>query len=126
MKDTMQYVINLIVFVPITIALIILTIKLSNINIGRFSENKYVKVLEKSNLNKDTDIFILKIGDEGCVLVSSPSNTYKVKELTKEEIKAIEIKNKEIKESYKNVNIKLKDFKFKEIIDGRFSSNNDK
>ena len=126
MKDTMQYVINLIVFVPITIALIILTIKLSNINIGRFSENKYVKVLEKSNLNKDTDIFILKIGDEGCVLVSSPSNTYKVKELTKEEIKAIEIKNKEIKESYKNVKIKLKDFKFKEIIDGRFSSNNDK
>lgn len=126
MKDTMQYVINLIVFVPITIALIILTIKLSNINIGRFSENKYVKVLEKSNLNKDTDIFILKIGDEGCVLVSSPSNTYKVKELTKEEIKAIEIKNEDIKESYKNVKIKLKDFKFKEIIDGRFSSNNDK
>lgn len=126
MKDTMQYIINLIVFVPITIALIILTIKLSNINIGRFSENKYVKVLEKSNLNKDTDIFILKIGDEGCVLVSSPSNTYKVKELTKEEIKAIEIKNEEIKESYKNVKIKLKDFKFKEIIDGRFSSNNDK
>lgn len=126
MKDTMQYVINLIVFVPITIALIIITIKLSNINIGRFSENKYVKVLEKSNLNKDTDIFILKIGDEGCVLVSSPSNTYKVKELTKEEIKAIEIKNEEIKESYKNVKIKLKDFKFKEIIDGRFSSNNDK
>lgn len=126
MKDTMQYVINLIVFVPITIALIIITIKLSNINIGRFSENKYVKVLEKSNLNKDTDIFILKIGDEGCVLVSSPSNTYKVKELTKEEIKAIEIKNEEIKESYKNVKIKLKDFKFKEIVDGRFSSNNDK
>lgn len=126
MKDTMQYVINLIVFVPITIALIILTIKLSNINIGRFSENKYVKVLEKSNLNKDTDIFILKIGDEGCVLVSSPSNTYKVKELTKEEIKAIEIKNEDIKESYKNVKIKLKDFKFKEIVDGRFSSNNDK
>lgn len=126
MKDTMQYIINLIVFVPITIALIIITIKLSNINIGRFSENKYVKVLEKSNLNKDTDIFILKIGDEGCVLVSSPSNTYKVKELTKEEIKAIEIKNEEIKESYKNVKIKLKDFKFKEIVDGRFSSNNDK
>ena len=87
----LQYIINLIVFIPIIIILIVVSIKLSKINSDNIDRNKYVKVLEKTNLSKDNSIFVIKIGDEGCVLTSSPSKIEKIKDLTKEDI--IEIEN---------------------------------
>jgi len=90
----LHYIINLIIFIPITIILIIASIKLTKFNSDNINKHKYVKVLERTNLNKDTSIFVL--GDEGCVLASSPSKTEKIKVLSKEEIAQIY----DMKESY--------------------------
>lgn len=92
----LHYIINLIIFIPITIILIIASIKLTKFNSDNINKHKYVKVLERTNLNKDTSIFVLEMGDEGCVLASSPSKTEKIRVLSKEEIAQIY----DMKESY--------------------------
>lgn len=105
MDNVLQYIINLIVFVPITIVLIVASIKLSKANFSNIGNNKYTKVLERTNLSKDTDVFVLKIGDEGCVLVSSPSKVEKIKELSKEEIENIQDLKQESKVDISTLNL---------------------
>lgn len=109
----LHYIINLIIFIPITIILIVASIKLSKINSDNINKHKYVKVLERTNLSKDTSIFVLEIGDEGCVVASSPSKIEKLKELNKEDIADIY----EMKESHgislENIDVeKFKVFNF--------------
>lgn len=125
MDNVLQYIINLIVFVPITIILIVVSIRLSKTNIGNIGLNKYTKVLERTTLSKDTDVFVLKIGDEGCVIVSSSSSIEKIKELSKEEISNIEGLKEESKVKLKTFNEKMnlvrKKSELKEKKDGKLS-----
>lgn len=90
MDNMLQYIINLLIFVPLIIILIVVSLRLSKASMSTIAGKKYTKVLEVTNLKKDIDVFVLKIGDEGCVLVSSPSRVDKIKDLTKEEINSIE------------------------------------
>lgn len=125
MDNVLQYIINLVVFVPITIILIVVSIRLSKTNIGNIGLNKYTKVLERTTLSKDTDVFVLKIGDEGCVIVSSSSSIEKIKELSKEEISNIEGLKEESKVKLKTFNEKMnlvrKKSELKEKKDGKLS-----
>lgn len=125
MDNVLQYIINLVVFVPITIILIVVSIRLSKTNIGNIGLNKYTKVLERTTLSKDTDVFVLKIGDEGCVIVSSSSSIEKIKELSKEEISNIEGSKEESKVKLKTFNEKMnlvrKKSELKEKKDGKLS-----
>ncbi|MCC3862856.1 flagellar biosynthetic protein FliO [Terrisporobacter petrolearius] len=127
MDNILKYIINLIVFVPFTIALIIITIRLSKSSINGIAKNKYIKVLERTNLNKDTELYVLKVGDEGCVIVSSPTKTDTIKELTSHQIEEIERKQEEVKiNNRNNMNLKLKDikkFRLKEIKNERNNTN---
>ncbi|WP_419725101.1 flagellar biosynthetic protein FliO [Terrisporobacter petrolearius] len=127
MDNILKYIINLIVFVPFTIALIIITIRLSKSSINGIAKNKYIKVLERTNLNKDTELYVLKVGDEGCVIVSSPTKTDTIKELTSHQIEEIERKQEEVKiNNRNNINLKLKDikkFRLKEIKNERNNTN---
>lgn len=127
MDNILKYIINLIVFVPFTIALIIITIRLSKSSINGIAKNKYIKVLERTNLNKDTELYVLKVGDEGCVIVSSSTKTDTIKKLTSHQIEEIERKQEEVKiNNRNNINLKLKDikkFRLKEIKNERNNTN---
>lgn len=127
MDNILKYIINLIVFVPFTIALIIITIRLSKSSINGIAKNKYIKVLERTNLNKDTELYVLKVGDEGCVIVSSSTKTDTIKELTSHQIEEIERKQEEVKiNNRNNIDLKLKDikkFRLKEIKNERNNTN---
>lgn len=101
MDNILEYLINLSIFVPLIIILIVVSIKLSKSNLGNIGMSKYIEVIERTNLNKDTYIFVLKLGDEGCVVMSSPSSTEKIKNLSKEEISNLEQKRKEMKKTNK-------------------------
>lgn len=116
MDNILKYIINLIVFVPFTIALIIITIRFSKINFSGVGINKYVKVLERTNLSKDTEIYVLKVGGEGCVIVSSSTKTDIIKELTKNQIEEIEKKQEDVKNKFnKTLNLEIiKSLKLKE------------
>ena len=107
----LHYIINLIIFIPITIILIVASIRLSKIKSDNINKHKYIKVLERTNLNKETSIFVLEMGDEGCVLASSPSKIEKLKELSKEEILEI-YEMKEI-QGISLENIDIDKFKFR-------------
>ena len=106
-----KYIVNLIIFVPITIFLIIASMKLTKINSDKINKHKYIKILERINLSKDVSILVLEIGDEGYVLALSPSKIDKLKTLSKEEI----FKIYEMKEHY-NANLsQININKFKNI-----------
>ncbi len=93
----LQYLINLSIFVPFIIILIVVSIKLSKPNFEGMGIYKYTQIIERTNLNKDTNVFVLKIGNEGCVLVSSSSQVEKIKDISKQEMQEIEYNKKEIK-----------------------------
>ena len=91
-----NYIVNLIIFLPIIIVLVIASMRLTKINSDKINTQTDIKILERINLSKDTSIFILEIGDEGYVLASSPSKIEKIKKLSKEDI----IQIHEMKASY--------------------------
>ena len=93
----LQYLINLSIFVPFIIILIVVSIKLSKPNFEGMGIYKYTQIIERTSLNKDTNVFVLKIGNEGCVLVLSPSQVEKIKDISKQEMQEIEYSKKEIK-----------------------------
>lgn len=88
-KTIIQYLINCIVFIPIGVLLMVISIKLSKKNINKINSDIYVQVIEKFNLNKDLSLYLIKTGSTGCVLIASAHNTEKIKELDEAEMNEI-------------------------------------
>ena len=110
--NLIEYLINLSVFIPIVLILIVVSIKLSKVNIETNKKNNYINILEKTNLNKDTSILVLKTGDEGFIIISSPSHTEKIKKLSKDEILLIENSKISMRRDLNKINIKKLASKF--------------
>ena len=119
MDNMLQYLINLSIFIPFIIILVVMSIKLSKPNFEGMGIYKYTQVVERTNLNKDTNVFVLKIGEEGCVLVSSPSQVEKIKDISKQEMQEIEDNKKQIKKiklvKLNKVKKNLKKLDFKKV-----------
>lgn len=109
--NLIEYLINLSVFIPVVLILVVLSIKLSKVNIEATKKDNYISILEKASLNKDSSIFVLKTGDEGCVIISSSSHTEKIKDLSSEEI--LHIENSKISRSRNLIKININDLKSK-------------
>jgi flagellar protein FliO/FliZ len=109
-----QYIINLGIFIPVVIFLIIICIRFGKINSDKLDRFKYIKILERTTLSKDTNIFVIKIGDEGCVISSSPSKLEILKDLSKEDIESIEKSKLDFSNQIKDIEINkiLKENKF--------------
>lgn len=102
-----RYVLTLAVTTPIIILLIYISIRLSRTSFDKMGIYRYVTVLERTNISKDSAILLLKIGNEGLVGLSSNNNFETLKTLTSNEIKEIELnKNKPINLNYKNIDFK--------------------
>ena len=80
-----------------------LTFKLSGDKLSKIN-NKYIKVLERSQISKESSIAVVKVGNKGYILSISNNKIEKLDELSKEEILIIEenkIREKEkINEQY--------------------------
>lgn len=101
-KTLMEYVLNIIILVPIVLCLIVISLKLSKKGMDSLSMKSYAQVIERFNLNKDTTLMVLKLGNTGCVLISSIHNTQVIKELDENEIEEI-IRMKKEKNSTVNL-----------------------
>lgn len=88
-KTLMEYLLNIIILVPVILCLIVISLRLSKKGMDSFSMKSYVQVIERFNLNKDTTLMVLKLGNTGCVVVSSAHNTQVIKELDENEIEEI-------------------------------------
>ncbi|MGL5616274.1 MAG: flagellar biosynthetic protein FliO [Sarcina sp.] len=104
--------VKLIVFTAALLILLVGILKLTENKVKSFSKGKYIKILEKTDLSKNNSVYLLKLGEEGVVVVTNDKGASTIKELTAEEIKVIEKekeeKIKEFNELYNGKIINLK------------------
>lgn len=96
--------IQLLVALGVTLGIMFLSYKILGTKVESINNNKYVKVIERTQVTKDNAILIVKIGKKGYVMSSTGNNMEKLAELSEEEINEIEENkkryNKEIIERY--------------------------
>ena len=110
----LEFIINLVVLVPVVILLIIISLKVSKGSLNKLVAGSYTRILERVNLNKDTCIYVIKTGKTGSVVVISNNNTQVIKELNEEEINEIIRMKKE-----RNDSINLNQLDFKKILNNK-------
>ena len=99
----LEFIINLIVLVPVVVLLIFISLRLSKKSLSKIGSGSYVKVLEKINLSKDICLYVIKSGNTGCIIVTSNNNTQVINKLNDDEInEIIEMKNQHNDLSYLN------------------------
>ena len=99
----LEFIINLIVLVPVVVLLIFISLRLSKKSLSKIGSGSYVKVLEKINLSKDICLYVIKSGNTVCIIVTSNNNTQVIKKLNEDEInEIIEMKNQHNDLSYLN------------------------
>lgn len=112
---------KLIFALAIVLGLMYISFKLSNNKISQFNEGKYIKVLERNQISKDTAIVVVKIGKKGYVLSTSNNSTNKIDELSEEETFLLEeekrIEKEKVSKQYEiaitNLKSKISTFKNK-------------
>lgn len=104
--------IKLIVSLVVVLLLVFLTFKFANTGVKKVSGDKYIKVIDRTQIGKDISLLIIKVGEEGWIMSTANGKTEKLKELTKEEIIEIEKKKEEkaedLKAAYKVIEDKFK------------------
>ncbi|SHI39923.1 flagellar protein FliO/FliZ [Clostridium cavendishii DSM 21758] len=101
--DLILTVVKLFFGMIILMFLIVLTLKLGANKVSKFQRGKYIKVLEKTPLSKDSNLFLIKLGEEGCIITSSQNNVEVIKKLTKDEIDIIEKEKKALNDEILNM-----------------------
>lgn len=119
----LEFIINLIVLVPVVVLLIFISLRLSKKSLSKIGAGSYVKVLEKLNLSKEICLYIIKFGNTGCIIVASNNNTQVIKKLNEDEInEIIEMKNKHNDLSYLN-NLDFSKILNKKMLSDKISKN---
>lgn len=83
-------IIKMIVVLVIVLCLIFITFKLGESKLNKMQNGKYIKVIERMQITKNNTIILLKIGDLGYVISLSNDKSEILKEISKEELLAIE------------------------------------
>lgn len=89
----------------VVLGLLIITLRIAGNGLSQGSSNKYTKIIDKTQVSKDSFIVVVKIGKKGVVLSTSNGSTEKLYELSEEEVSLIE---KERQESLDAMSIKYK------------------
>lgn len=102
---------KLVISLGVVLLLMFLTFKFANNGVKKVSNDKYIKVIDRTQIGKDISLLIVKVGEEGWIMSTSNGKSEKLKELTKEEILEIEKKKKQkeedLKEFYKVIEDKM-------------------
>lgn len=105
--DFIYMIIKLIFALSVVLGLLYIVSKASFSKINIINEKKYIKVLERVQISKDTYICIIKIGKKAQVISISSGNVEKLQDLSPEEVLEVE-KNKkheleEMEKRYTNI-----------------------
>lgn len=107
-------IIKLVFALMVVIGLLLIVTKTSFGKINSINDKKYIKVLERVQISKDTYICIIKIGKNGHVISLSSGNVEKIQELSPEEVVEIEKAKKDqiqdMEKKYLNTLNRGKDF----------------
>ena len=83
MDEMLRYLVNLSGFIILMFLIILIAHKMNGLSLQNMGIYRYAKVIEKVSISKDTFLIVLKTGDEGCVLLISPNNVERVRDLNK-------------------------------------------
>lgn len=111
MEATALMILKLVIFLPVIIILIYISLKYGGDKLQGMQNGKYIKVLEKTPLSKESSLVVAKIGSRGYLLSSSDAKVEILMEINEDELNSIE-QNKKLPE-YKNVNEFLKEIQKK-------------
>lgn len=106
--EFIEYILNLVLVVPIVILLFFITMKLGKTSFSKMGMYNHVSVLEKVNLSKDSSVLVLKMGEEGCVGILTPSGFQVVQKLDSERIKEVEDKKNQFFSQQQALDLKSK------------------
>ena len=85
---------QLLIALGVTLGIIFLSYKILGTKVESINNNKYVKVIERTQVSKDNAILIIKVGKKGYVMSCSTNNIQKIEDLSEDEINEIEEKKK--------------------------------
>lgn len=109
--EFVQYILNLVLVVPIVIILFFIAVKLGKTSLSKVGIHNHISILEKVNLSKDSSMFVLKMGEkEGCVGILTPSGFQIIQNLDSDGIKEIEDKKNQFLNQEKTLDLKSKIF----------------
>lgn len=91
-------IIKLIFAFLVVFSFMYLVFKLSGDKFNKLNEGKYIKILERTQISKDSSIAVVKVGKKGYVLSTTSNKMEKLDDLTEEEINLLEEGKKEEKE----------------------------
>jgi len=86
---------KLIVALIVILGLMIIVVKYSKKGIDSTTRRSYTKIVDKTQISKDSFIVVLRVGKEGMVLLTSTGHTEKLKDLSEEEINKAEADKQE-------------------------------
>lgn len=101
--EIFMMILKLIISLVTILGLILILFKLSNKKINDINDNKYINVIDKVQISKDSSILIIKIGKKGYVMSSSGGKTEKLQDLSEEDMISIQ---KEKLKRFEEANIK--------------------
>ena len=84
--EIFMMIIKLSISLIVILGLIFILFKLSNKRINDMNDNKYINVIDRCQIAKDSYILIVKIGKKGYVMSASGGKTEKLEELSEEEM----------------------------------------
>lgn len=85
---------QLLIALGITLGIMFLSYRILGTKVDRINDNKYTKVIERTQITKDNVILVVKVGKKGYVMMTSGNSVEKLSELSEEEISEIEEKKK--------------------------------
>lgn len=85
---------QLLIALGITLGIMFLSYRILGTKVDRINDNKYIKVIERTQITKDNVILVVKVGKKGYVMMTSGNSVEKLSELSEEEISEIEEKKK--------------------------------
>lgn len=88
-KTFLEFVINMVLLIPIIIILIIISLRLSRKSLEKLSLGSYIQVIEIVKLSSDMNLCVIKMGKTGKVIAASNSNIEVIKDLSENEINEI-------------------------------------
>lgn len=96
-------ILKLIFAMVIVLGSLLIISKLASNKVSKINESKYIKVLERSQISKNSYIMVLKIGEKGYLISNCDGKTEMIDTISKEEIEKLERIKKEEKEKVQGI-----------------------
>lgn len=107
-KQLLLMILNIIVVLPFILFLIYLSLKYGGGKLQSLQNGRFVKVIERVPITKESSILVVKIGEKAYVMSAGNNKTEILMELEEDEIQKIESMNKLPQYSRANIDDSVK------------------